>query len=182
MIKRIVNSLAALCSLALPATVLSQKPEASTVRLTPYVGYIAFGSIANGPLGTRLSNQASAIYGAQLGVSVTPNVAVVGNVGYSSSNIQVGLPIIGGLNIADSKVLLYDGGIQLRLPAVTTLGTGLIPYVEGGAGAIRYEVRAGPLATKATSFAGNFGGGVDLQLTKALGLRAMAKDYIGKFE
>jgi hypothetical protein len=183
MTTRLVRSLVALALVAPTASGWAQRQAPPAVaRITPYVGLITFGSFANGPIGTRLSNQSSAIYGAQLGLSLTPNVALVGNVGYTDSNIEVGLPIIGGLKIAESKALLYDGGLQLRLPAVTSLGTGVVPYVEAGAGAIRYEVRAGPLTTKATNFAANYGGGVDLQVSRALGLRVMAKDYVGKFD
>jgi hypothetical protein len=180
---RLVRSVGVAALLAAPAVAFGQRSQGSTIaRLTPYVGYMAFGAMANGPLGTRLSNQGAPVYGAQLGVSLTPNVALVGNVGYAASNVEVGLPIIGGLKIADSKALIYDGGVQLRLPAVTSLGTGVTPFVEGGAGAIRYEVNAGSLSTTSTNFAANYGGGVDLQLTRALGLRVMAKDYVGKFD
>ncbi len=162
-----------------PSSAQAQKP--TVARVTPYVGYMNFGDYIDGPIGTRISNASSAIYGVGLGLDVSPNLALVGNIGYTDSNVRVGLPIIGGVNIADSKVLFYDAGLQLRLPG-TSLGAGLVPFVEAGAGAIRYEVRTGPLTTNATNFAGNFGGGVDLQLSRALGVRAAVKDYVGKFD
>jgi hypothetical protein len=56
------------------------------------------------------------------------------------------------------------------------------PFVQVGAGAISYEVNAGPLDLKATNFAGNAGVGADVSLGSNLGLRLMAKDYIGKFD
>lgn len=143
---------------------------------------MTFGDYVTGPIGTRISNQSTAVYGAEVGVDLTPNVALVGNLGYADSNIRVGLPIIGGLSIADSKVLMYDGGIQLRMPATTAFGTGLVPFVQGGAGAMRYEVRTGPLKTQATNFAFNAAVGVDLQLSRAIGIRGTVKDYIGRFD
>ncbi len=167
------------------ATVLSapvahaQRP--TVARVTPYVGYINFGDYVDGPIGTRISNASSAIYGVGLGLDLSRNVSLVGNIGYTDSNVRVGLPIIGGVNIADSKVLLYDGGLEFRLPS-TTLGTGIVPWVQVGAGAIRYEVRTGPLTTNATNFAGNFGGGLDVQLNRSIGIRAGVKDYVGKFD
>lgn len=180
---RLVRYVATFAFLVTPLAAIAQRHSTPTVaRITPYVGYMAFGSMADGPIGTRLANQSAAVYGAQLGLDVLPGIALVGNIGYADSNIEVGLPIIGGLRIADSKILLYDAGLQVRLPALTSWGTGLVPYVEGGAGAIRYEVRAGPLTTKSTNFAANFGGGVDLQLHRVLGVRVMAKDYVGKFD
>lgn len=174
--------MAAATLLLATATASSAGAQRPTVaRITPYVGYINFGDYIDGPIGTRISNASSAIYGVGLGLDMSRNVALVANVGYTDSNVRVGLPIIGGINIADSKVFLYDAGVQLRLPG-TTLGTGIVPFVEAGAGAIRYEVRTGPLTTNATNVAGNIGAGVDLQLSRAIGLRAAVKDYIGKFD
>lgn len=181
MITRNVRRLLAVAVVLAPGMLAAQRAP-TVARITPYVGYMTFGNYLNGPIGTRISNQSTAVYGTELAIDVAPNVALVGNIGYADSNIQVGLPIIGGLSIADSKILMYDGGVQLRLPATTALGTGLIPFVQGGAGAMRYEVRTGPLKTNATNFAGNIGAGLDVQLSRAIGVRGMVKDYIGKFD
>jgi hypothetical protein len=182
MIRHIVHRIA---STLLGATVfatplMAQKP--AVVRLTPYAGYIQFGSFADGPIGTRISNAGTAIFGGELGLDIAPNVSLVGNVGYADSNIEVGLPIIGGFDVADSKVLLYDAALQLRLPMSSTVGSGIVPFVQAGAGAMRWEVRAGPLETQSTNFAANVGAGIDLQLARNLGVRLMAKDYIGRFD
>lgn len=182
MITRFV-SIASVSALSL-LPMLAQAQQQGTpnvARITPYAGYMAFGDIANGPLGSRITNRAAPVYGVQLGLDVLPNVALVGNVAYASSRIEAGLPIIGGIGIGDSQVLMYDGGVQLRLPGVLSSG-GITPYVEGGVGAIRYAVQVGPVSTTSTNVAANFGGGVDLQLGRALGIRLMAKDYVGKFD
>ena len=47
---------------------------------------------------------------------------------------------------------------------------------------MRTEVAVGSLSAKSTNFAVNYGGGVDLQLGRSLGLRAMVKDYVGKLD
>ena len=117
-----VRATLAMAVLALPLPALAQRASSGVARITPYVGLVSFGSIADGPLGTRVSSQPAMLYGAQVGVNLTPNVALVGNVGYASSSVEVGLPIIGGLRIGDSKALLYDGGVQLRLPGISTMG------------------------------------------------------------
>jgi hypothetical protein len=58
---------ASLALLALAALVLvpsrahAQRP--SVARLTPYVGYMTFGDYIDGPIGTRISNANSAVYG-----------------------------------------------------------------------------------------------------------------------
>jgi hypothetical protein len=178
---------AALVGTAAIATVASsahaQRGSTPTVaRITPYVGYITFGDYVTGPIGTRISNESSALFGVQLGLDVARNVSLVGNLGYTDSNIRVGIPIIGDVSVANSKILLYDAGLQFRLPAVGSLGTGLVPFIEAGAGAIRFEVRTGPLKANATNFAGNFGGGLDLQLNRSIGVRGQVKDYVAKFD
>lgn len=180
---RLVRLFAIASILALPGTSLAQERVVPSVaRITPYVGYLTFGDLATGPIGTRIANQSTALYGVQAGLDLTPSITLVGNIGYADSNIEVGLPFIGGYSIADSKVLLYDGGLQLRLGDVLPLGGAVVPFIEAGAGAIRYEVRSGGLSTKSTNVAANVGGGVDLQLGRSLGVRLMAKDYIGKFD
>jgi hypothetical protein len=168
----------ALVVFAMPA--LAQRPSATSARVTPYVGYMTFGNYVDGPLGTAVRNSGAPLYGVQLGVNLTPNVALVGNAAYASSNLEVGVPILGGLNLGSSNVLVYDAGVQLRLPTGTS--TGFVPFVEGGAGAMRTEVTAGPVTAKSTSFAFNYGGGVDLQLTRNIGLRGSVKDYVGKLD
>jgi opacity protein-like surface antigen len=64
---------------------------------------------------------------------------------------------------------------------VSTLFT-IRPFVQAGAGAMRQELRVDPVATHATNFAYNVGGGVDVALAPRMGLQLMAKDYIGKFD
>jgi hypothetical protein len=174
---------AVLPALLVSSSVAAQKVTTPTVaRVTPYVGYMTFGSFANGPLGTRVGNASSPVYGLQAGLDLLPNVALVGHVGYSASNLEVGIPILGGLDVGDSKVLMYDGGVQLRLPGLNGRLAGITPYIEAGAGAIRYDVSVGPISTKSTNFAANFGAGIDMALGRSLGIRLMAKDYVGKFD
>ncbi len=171
--------LAALIVTAVPAADAQSRPVA---RVTPYVGFLASGAIASGPFGFQIGNAGAPVYGVQLGINLTPNIAIVGNVGYADSELEAGLPIIGGYSFADSKVLMYDGGVQLRLPAVTGSGTGIVPFVEGGIGAIRNELTVGPVRTTSTNVAVIAGGGLDLQLTNSLGVRVMAKDHMSRFD
>ena len=157
-----------------------QVTKPKVVDVSPYAGYMMFGKLFEGPIGTSISSGSGPVYGAQVSLSMSKNVALYGNVGYSSSNLEVGLPILGGLDVGDSKALLYDGGVELRIPM--TQSSVITPFVQGGLGAIRYEVESGFLNTKATNVAYNFGGGVDVRLNPNFGLRIMAKDYLGKFD
>jgi hypothetical protein len=164
------------------AQVASPATSGSAFELTPYAGYMIFGDYLKGPLGTNISNAPGALYGVQLGMKLTPNVSLVGNLGYTSSDLTVGVPFFGGYSVASSSILLYDGGLQLELPMTTASGLRLQPFGQIGAGAMRYNINASILQTQATNFAANVGVGADVGLGQNLGLRLMAKDYIGKFD
>lgn len=151
-------------------------------ELTPYAGYMIFGDYFKGPLGTSIGSAPGALYGVQLGVKLSPNIALVGNLGYSSSDVRVGIPFLGGYSIANSSTLLYDGGLQIGLPLTTVSGFSLTPFAQFGAGAMRYDISQSIVETQATNFAANVGVGADLTLGRSLALRLMAKDYFGKFD
>ena len=168
--------------IALAAVAFGAVPAAAQARITPYVGFLASGSIANGPFGFQVGNAGAPVVGLQVGLNVTPNIAIVGNIGYADSQLEAGLPIIGGYSLADSRILMYDGGVQLRFPVTAGSGTGIVPFIEGGVGGIRNEVTVGPVRTTSTNVAVIAGGGVDLQLTNSFGLRLMAKDHMSRFD
>jgi hypothetical protein len=151
-----------------------------TIGITPYAGYMKFGNIVNGPLGTGLRNAGAAVYGGELSLGLSPNLAIVGNLGYSRPGLEIGAPLIGGISVAESSVLLYDAGLRLSLPG--TGGLPIAPFVQGGAGGIRQTFDLGPVSTHSTNFAYNLGCGADISLGKRLGLELMVKDYIGKFD
>ena len=169
---------AAVLASAMPLAAQQVKPTVFDV--TPYAGYMMFGKLFTGPVGTSISAGSGPVYGAQMSLTMAKNVALYGNVGYSSSDLKIGLPIIGGLDVGSSKALMYDGGVELKVPMQAA--SMVTPFVQGGIGAIKYEVSSGFLDANATNVAYNFGGGVDVRLTPNIGLRLMAKDYLGKFD
>lgn len=171
----------AVASVAVVATSLSaQRTARSPVfRITPYAGYMVFGDQLDGPLGTSLRNANSPLYGAQLGIDLAKHVSVVGNVGYATSDWNVKVPIVGGIRVGDANVLLYDAGLQFSLP----LGVSAVkPIFQVGAGAMRYSSQIGPVKTESTNFALNAGVGLDYQINRSLGVRLLARDYVGKFD
>ncbi len=170
---------AALAATALPA-VAQQVEKAKVFDVSPYAGYMMFGKLFEGPIGTSISTGSGPVYGAQAKLMMSRNVAIYGNVGYANSDLEIGIPIIGGLDVGTSKALIYDGGVELKIPMAQS--NVISPFLQGGVGAMRYEVESGFLNTTATNVTYNVGGGVDVQLTPNLGLRLMAKDYIGKFD
>jgi opacity protein-like surface antigen len=163
---------------ALPLAAQQAKPTVFDV--TPYAGYMMFGKMIEGPIGTSVSSGSGPVYGAQMSLTMSKNIALYGNVGYSSTDLKVGIPIIGGLDVGSSKALLYDGGVELRIPmqAASTV----TPFVQGGIGGMRYDVSSSFLSTNASNVAYNFGGGVDVKLSPNFGVKVMAKDYLGKFD
>ena len=159
------------------SSVLAQA-SAPRVEVTPYAGYMLFGDFLQGPMGTSIGNAGGALLGAQLGVALTPNVALVGNVARASGDINLGIPFLDGITVGSSSAWMFDGALQLALPLS---GSAFKPFMQLGAGAMRHTVKIG-LSTDATNFVGTLGAGADVGLTRNIGLRLMAKDYIGRFD
>jgi hypothetical protein len=141
-----------------------------------------FGNFVDGPLGTSINGAGGPMFGAQLGVNLTKNVAIIGNVARASGDLQVGLPFLGGISIGHSSAWLYDGGLQLSAPLGTATALPITPFVQVGAGAMRYDVGASVVNTTATNVTYNAGVGADVALGKLVSVRLMAKDYVGKFD
>jgi hypothetical protein len=177
---KITRYFGALTILAAALPLQAQQHRESSIRLTPYVGYMSFGSLASGPLGTNLGNGGGPAYGAQVSVPLTPAVALFGNVAYSRPGLEIGLPIVGGVSVGDGSVMLYDGGIQLSVPGRTAQQ--ISPFVQAGIGGMKYSFDLSPIRLNTTNVAYNIGVGADLPLGRNLGVRVLAKDYIGKFD
>jgi hypothetical protein len=113
---------------------------------------------------------------------VTPNISIIGNVATASSDIQAGIPILGGVSIAQSTVQMFDAGLQLELPITSLSGFTFSPILQAGAGAMRYAITESFITTNSTNFAANVAAGADISVGRGVGVRFMAKDYIGNFD
>jgi hypothetical protein len=151
-------------------------------EVTPYAGYMVFGDFLSGPLGTSLSNAPAPVFGAQIGMKLAPNISLIGNLAAASSDIKVGIPVLGGLSVAHNAMVFYDAGLQLDIPVQTAYGTTFSPFLQAGAGAMHYDISQSLVNVSATNFAWNAGVGADISVGRNVGLRLMAKDYIGKFD
>ena len=151
----------------------SNRPE-----LVPYAGYMFFGDMLRGPVGTTLSNANGALVGAQLGLPIAGPLSLYANGSYARSDLTIGLPILGGIDVGETNAWMLDGGLQLR---PETDGN-IAPIIQLGAGASHYRISNALLTTESTNPVLSVGGGVDIQLSRDLGLRIMAKDHIGKFD
>ena len=175
-----------LLALTLPARAHAQAssprtPTPTVFEVTPYAGYMLFGDYLSGPLGSSVTNAPAAMVGAQLGMKIAPNLSVIGNLATASGDIQAGLPFVGGVSIAHSQVVLVDAGLQYDFPLTSMAGTNLSPFVQAGAGQMRYSITQSFLTTQANNWAGNVGLGADIGVGNGVGIRLMAKDYIGQF-
>jgi hypothetical protein len=99
-------------------------------------------------------------------------------VAYAQPGLQLGAPILGGLSVGRSSVLLYDAALRVKVPLTGALP--ISPFVQAGAGAIRQSFDLAGISPHATNTAYNLGAGADVSLGSRLGLQLMAKDYIGR--
>jgi hypothetical protein len=180
-IRRIVIAASAVTTFS-AAAVAAQAPESGTVlHVSPYAGYLISGNYLSGPLGTTLSNAPGMVYGTQVGLSLSPDLSLIGNIGYSTSDMKVGIPFLGGVTIGNSSTLLYDAGLEYEIGSTAAGSFNFSPFVQAGVGAMKYDISASVIDTHATNFAGNIGVGADFKLGKTMAMRFLAKDYIGKF-
>jgi opacity protein-like surface antigen len=170
----------AFAGIVLTTPLAAQRAAGPAFGITPYAGYIKFGDLVSGPLGTSLRSASSGVFGAELQLGFTRAISLIGNVAYSQPDLEIGAPILGGLSVGRGSVLLYDAALRLKLPV--TVGLPVSPFIQGGAGAIRQSFDVGPASTHATNVAYNVGAGADVALAPRLGLQVMVKDYIGKFD
>lgn len=179
-------SLSALAIVALPAAAqragISRRQPAPSISISPYAGYMTFGTLINGPLSTSLHSSVSPVYGAQVNLPLSNVVSILGNIAYTEPDLRAGIPIIGDVSVGKSSVWLYDAGLQLSAPGYGTGDRGIFPFVQAGAGAMHYDVQVSGLSRTATNAAFVGGVGVDVPLASSIGLRFAARDYIGKFD
>ncbi|MEO7085575.1 MAG: outer membrane beta-barrel protein [Gemmatimonadaceae bacterium] len=183
-IRRLVLAAAAAAatSVAGASSAFAQSSPTPTVfQITPYVGYMVFGDYLKGPVGTSLTNAPGVIYGAQAGIAIAPQLSLIGNLGYTNSDLKVGIPLLGGVSVGHSSMLIYDAGLEYSFGGPKQGGTPINPFVQAGIGAISYNIDEDVIQTNATNLAGNVGVGADFAVGNGLSLRVMAKDYIGKF-
>jgi opacity protein-like surface antigen len=168
-----------LCAGAVAGLLLAAPLEAQggSFGITPYAGYMKFGNVVAGPLGTSVRGPAAPVYGAEATLGIVPGLSLVGNVAYASTDLEVGLPVVGGLALGKSSALLYDAALRLSVPLLP-----MRPFVQAGAGAMRQEIEVAGVGTHGTNFAYNLGAGVEVPIVPRLGLQLMAKGYIGKFD
>jgi hypothetical protein len=172
---RLIAALAFVAPIALSAQTLGVGGS-----VTPYAGYLITGRYLDGPFGTNVATVNTPMVGAQLAIPLVSGLALVGNVGYASADVRVGVPVIGGINVGTNNLWVYDAGLELGgLPKGRT---GLAPFVQGGVGGMTNNIRSSFLNLQSTNLVYTAGVGVDVGLSRLVGVRVQAKDYIGRFD
>lgn len=157
-------------------------PTGTMFEVTPYAGYLFAGNLVSGPLGSSIGAAPAPLVGAQLGMKLAPSLSLIGNIATGSSDVKAGIPILGGLTVAQSRIVLYDAGLQLDLPMMATSGTAFSPFLQAGVGGMRYEITQSFVTATSQTLAGNVGAGADIAIGSGVGLRLLARDYIGRFD
>lgn len=153
------------------------EPSQSIFTITPYFGYAHFGHYINGPLGTSESGSGAPLTGAQANLVLSPFISLVGNVAYGNTGLTFFVPG-GEPTRGSSGVWLFDGDLQLTAPIRGTQGQIIKPFFQAGLGGIDYNTQNSIASTSSTSFAFNYGLGLDYPIARTVGLRFMAKDYV----
>lgn len=169
--------------LALPGFRLAaqQSPSVQAVRIGPTAGYLTFGTYFSGPGGLRFSNDNAAAFGGELEFPVWRDLSVVGNVLHATSDWSFQeVPLIGSVTIGGASLWFFDAGLRLHFP-LNSART-VLPFVEAGAGAIRYAVNNSLLEGQATNLAMVGGLGVTTRIGERLGVEARVKDYFASFK
>lgn len=167
---------------------LSETPAAAqqarsiqALRIGPTAGYLTFGTYFTGPGGLEFSNDNAAAFGGELEFPVWRELSVVGNVLHATSDWSFQeVPLIGSLTLGGASLWFFDAGLRLHFP----LGRSrtVMPFVEAGAGAIRYAVNNPLLEGQATNLAFMGGLGVATRIGERFGVEARVKDYIASFK
>jgi hypothetical protein len=157
----------------------SQSSAPTDPSFTAYGGYMDMGHYIGGPLGTSASGADAGLLGGQLTLPLSRNFGLVANAAHANSTLVFFVPAGGGPTIGNSEIWLFDGDIQLSAPFRGSSGHWINPFLQFGAGAMRYETQNSAGSTAATNFAWNVGGGLDYYFSHSLGFRLLAKDYIG---
>jgi len=160
----------------------AQRSSAITIKrgpfsIEPYGGYLVSENFIEGPLNTNLGAVSAPLFGVQASLPLAPSASLVGSVGYADGDLEVGLPLLGGISIGNTNALLLDAAVELRAN-----GARFSPLLQLGGGAIRREVTVAGISASSTDFQVSGGIGVDLPIASNMALRLLAKDYYGKVD
>src|SRR5215510_7039919 len=59
----------------------------------PFGGYLISQNFIDGPLDTRLGSVSAPLFGVQASLPLAPGASIIGSIGYSTGDLEVGAPI-----------------------------------------------------------------------------------------
>jgi hypothetical protein len=148
--------------------------------IEPFGGYLISQNFIDGPLDTRLGSVAAPLFGVQGSLPLAPGASIIGSIGYSSGDLEVGAPIVGGVSIGDSDAWVFDASVELRMDSWEERGSRFIPFVQLGGGAIYRQIGVLGITADATDFMVSAGVGADIPISNTMGIRLQARDHYGK--
>lgn len=164
----------------LPTMARAQQGGGVGATLTPFVGYVFTGNWYDGPVGTSIKNANAPLAGVQASVPFMKGLSLTGSLGYSSGDLRIGLPVLGGVNVGSAKTWMYDAAVELG--GLAGRGTGVAPILTAGVGGMTNDIKASVLNVRSTNVAYTVGAGVDIGFTNGMAIRIQGKDWIGKFD
>ncbi len=180
MVTSVVTAVAsALLAVGLVTSPLAAQQTGAAASLTPFAGYVISGNWYDGPIGTSLKNTNGPVIGAQGSFPLSKGLSLTGSLAYSSGDLRIGLPLIGGVNVGSTKTWMYDAGIELG--GLAARPEGIAPFATAGIGGMTNDISASVFDVRATNVAYTLGVGVDVGFTPGMALRLQAKDWIGRF-
>jgi opacity protein-like surface antigen len=165
--------------LALLIPILAPSPARADVMLTPFVGGNLFGS-ASAPLADFVGDHSRTTFGGSVTLTAHGIFGIEGDFGYAPKFFGAGLDVAGvPVNLARNNVLTAMANVTVGVPLQsqrgpygTGGGRGVRPYGVAGFGLIRQQVDLAGLLGYATNDLGyDLGGGVDIFLTRNVGIR-----------
>ena len=172
-------------ALLAPLPMLAQSPSSTlsvnrgSFEVIPFAGIMFTQRFAHA-YGTDLGPANTGVYGVQAGLPLAPSASLLGEFAYSGGNLQAGIPLVGGIDVGQSRTYIYEGAVQLRADSWAAQGRRVIPLAQLGAGAIHRDISVAGLHARTTDFMVSGGLGVDVPFTQSLALRVLAKDYVAK--
>lgn len=148
--------------------------------IAPYGGYLVSQKFVEGPLDSSLGVNSSPVYGVQASLPLAPGASLVGAFGFASGDLEVGVPLLGGVSIGDSDAWMADIVVELRADAWEEQGKRLVPFAQLGGGAMHRELSVLGVTAKTTDFIVTGAVGADLPVARNISLRLLAKDHWGK--
>ena len=158
-----------------------QAQTAGGAFIAPFAGYVNHGAWFDGPLSTTIRAASAPIVGAQVGVPLMKGVSLTGSVGYSSGDLEIGVPILGGVDVGTNQTWMYDVAVEVG-GLSRSQKSGIAPFLQGGIGGITNNASNTLLDVHSTNLAYIAGAGVDMRVTRSVALRLQARDYIGRFD